>query len=472
MNRCKRLLALMLALTMLCCLMPTVAEEPSEGSEVSEPTNPPATDPPKPTNPPATDPPKPTDPPATEAPKPTDPPTTGAPSSTDPPATEAPGEPTATPGEPTATSGEPTATPGEPTATPGEPTATPGEPTATPGEPTATAGEPTATPEGPYVLTLVPKGSYSKDGNTYVYSFSSDSVKLSFTIQTESRFDGYRATVTNGSGENVPDVVLNGSSIEATLTAAGSYTVSVTGYAGGVDKASAAVSIRLEKKDPAEPTATPDTSPSPTPSATPAPSDMPGGPNGGWNGMPGGFRGFRGGGFGKRGGSAGTGEEEDKNAIKAGKALTSLHARGTRSMLGDDCIELADLNGSTYALYLVDEEVPDVQLNDGEDYFDIAVEDDTLHLTGMCETAEWSASLYSLETLNSSGIRQIKLQNADTWDTVSTDLTLQGYYYGKLRAQGYVSKDMHLRVRTGEVWMVVDEVSYQIEADGSLVPKQ
>ncbi len=120
MIKVRRLMALLLSLTLVCCLMPAAAEGTDEPTDeiviVDDPSE------------------------ATEAPttEPTATPTT---------------EPTATPtAEPTATpTTEPTATPtAEPTATPtSEPTATPtAEPTATPtAEPTATpTTEPTTTP--------------------------------------------------------------------------------------------------------------------------------------------------------------------------------------------------------------------------------------------------------------------------------------------------------------------------------------
>lgn len=173
-------------------------------------------------------------------------------------------------------------------------------------------------------------------------------------------------------------------------------------------------------------------------------------PSGGWGG--GGGRpsgGFGGGGGGRSGESSG---------VTPGKALTSDHAAGSRSILRYGAVALTPEEEGMQLLTLGGEEMT---LWCGASSFTATVEDDVLVLRTEGGD-EWSLTMDVLKTLSLSGIRQIRFISPEAETTLATDLELTGARYGRERTQGFVSADFLLFRRDGQ-WMIrVDGREYRL----------
>ena len=175
-------------------------------------------------------------------------------------------------------------------------------------------------------------------------------------------------------------------------------------------------------------------------------------PSGGFSGR--GRGSFGGGGFGGGGG----GRNGSSSGITAGKALTSDHAKGNSDTLRYGAVALTAETDTMQILTLGGEELP---LSCGGYLFTVSVEDDVLVLRSD-EGDTWYLTMDLLETLNLSGIRQLRLIGPETETTLDTDLALTGALYGRERAMGFVTADF-LLVRQEDEWLVyVDDREYRL----------
>lgn len=281
------------------------------------------------------------------------------------------------------------------------------------------------------IVRVAPNGAIGEQNGAYLMRASEDG-KIRFTASADKAVSAYLYSVADAGGT----VVASGSVADGVITLAadsvqnGAYTLKVEAIVEDEIKVGASLRFRLAN---AQETQKADT------------------PTGSQQGRRyGGFGGYRG--FSANGSSA-----EQEETIKAGKALTSTHAAGDYSLVPHDGVALNLENGETKTLQLGGQTLA-FSLNDGETGFFAEINEEILRIVPAAETEQlrWSVSLQALETLNHSQINMLQIVSDTQCISLPTKVSLQGYYYGKLRSQGYVSKDMLLTGCGNTKQLVVD----------------
>ena len=292
-------------------------------------------------------------------------------------------------------------------------------------------------PEPPSEISvrISPNGSYTEQDGIYIMS-PSDSGMISFTASANTAIDTFLFSVTDNGGA----ILATGATADGrfSLTASnymtGNYGLRVEAIVG--DEIKAAASLRFC-----------------------AVQNSNNG-NGRW--------GYRGG---RRWGGFGGMSGENTEKIIAGKALTSTHAKGDYSNWLDNSLEFVVPEESSQYLQL-GSQVLNFALNDGKNAFTASIEESCLLITPddpvVRKDANWSVSLDTLEKLSLNGITELVIVLSDYPIAIPTMVKLQGYTYGRLRAQGYVSKDMLLVGSAQGKRLLVAENVYLLDEDGNL----
>ena len=160
--------------------------------------------------------------------------------------------------------------------------------------------------------------------------------------------------------------------------------------------------------------------------------------------------------------------EEQGFHVTPGEALTDSHASGDKTMTPFGAVEIA-LSEDSMTKLTVDETTLDIVLDDEQSAFYAAQYEDALILTPEADGEEWSVSMFALKTLGRSGVDSVKLVLGETTIEIPTDLSLNGTIYGKLSAQGYVSKDYTLTVTAQGINVLVAGQEYTIDENNELV---
>ena len=192
-------------------------------------------------------------------------------------------------------------------------------------------------------------------------------------------------------------------------------------------------------------------------------------------GVPGGFPGgFPGGGFGggKPGGSAAMGgempQEEQGFRVTPGEALTSKHASGTKDTTAYTHSEIADTEEAVTALALSSTQT-EITLDKGAAFF-VIKDDARLQLVPESEGERWQLNALAMTTLAQSGVERVVFHVDNLSYSLPTQIKFSGSVYASLRADGYVSKDMEIRIDARGVRVYIAGGVYQINENGELVP--
>ncbi len=161
-------------------------------------------------------------------------------------------------------------------------------------------------------------------------------------------------------------------------------------------------------------------------------------------------------------------QEEQGFHVTPGEALTDSHTSGTGTMLAFGAVEIAFSSQSMTKLTLGETEL-DIVLDDAQNAFYVSQQDDVLVLTPAAEGNQWSVNGYALKVLNRSGIESVRLVLGEDVIEIATNCALQGTVFGKLSAQGYVSKDYTWNVTTQGMTVQVAGVEYTINENNELV---
>ena len=188
-------------------------------------------------------------------------------------------------------------------------------------------------------------------------------------------------------------------------------------------------------------------------------------------GVPGGFPGGFPGGGRPGGGSGGMGEmspEEQGFRVTPGKALTSKHSSGTKDTTAYTHSEIIDSTETMTALALSSTQT-EITLDSGAAFF-ASKDDGKLQLTPESDGACWHLNALAMNTLAESGIDRVIFNVGSTAYSMPTRMEFSGSVYASLRAKGYVSKDMDIRVDARGVRLHIADGVYSISDSGELIP--
>ena len=157
-------------------------------------------------------------------------------------------------------------------------------------------------------------------------------------------------------------------------------------------------------------------------------------------------------------------------SVTPGEALIDVHISGTKDMTPHGAVALVPESGAMDQLTLGGEAL-DVRLSGGGS-FTAAVEGATLTLTAEAGASPWRLNLLAVEILRLSGVETLKLEDDAGSMTLSTDVSLSGPIYAAYRSRGYVSKDMALLAGSAGCSVEIDDKTYGIGGDGSLLPDE
>lgn len=315
---------------------------------------------------------------------------------------------------------------------------------------------PEPTPE-PAALEIRVESPEAQPDEALVYHFTDlGEGIITFRWTQSDPWDAYDVLVTGPDGAEV----FKARQAEASLAlpvkelAAGRYTLAVKALSGDIEAASAQLAFEL-----------PD--PSQVPGENPGGAGFPGGLPGGFSGrIPSGFS------FGSLAGSAMAGlagEAEQGFRVTPGKALTSDHASGSRSMRLYGTVTPVSLEEPAAEL-AYDGYALEIALDGGQGLFTAAVEDGALTLTPAESGSAWTVNGFALKTLSRSGIDALRLVLDGAAVELPTDPGLQGPAYAALCAKGLVSGDYEYTVTAGDIRVAVDGADYRLGEDGALVP--
>lgn len=289
-----------------------------------------------------------------------------------------------------------------------------------PVEPIQTEPLPEPDPAPDAVLTLTLSGGTPDDSGLWHHSLDPEG-SLTFLFEQEGGADRWLAVVTGSDGEtDRTEVTAPAYTLSQAGLAADTYTLHVTAYLGEAPVCNAVLTFVLE--------------------------------TGGGQGGQGGYGGRPGGGT--RPGRSGAG------GITPGQALTSTHARGTGDLLPYGAVRLQLPEGEMDALTLGGETL---DLTCGGASFSAALEDDTLLLAS--ETADWTFTQATLNTLSLSGVRVLSLSDGEETLRLDTDLAMTGRDYARERADGFASSDFRFGVADGGFTVTVEDRIYRLVDD-------
>ena len=107
---------------------------------------------------------------------------------------------------------------------------------------------------------------------------------------------------------------------------------------------------------------------------------------------------------------------------------------------------------------------------DDDAFFFICEKEGKLHLTPESDGECWRLNALAMNTLAQSGIERVVFQVGSTSYSLPTQMEYSGSVYASLRAKGYVSKDMEIRVDAKGVRVYIADGVYSINDGGELVP--
>ena len=285
-----------------------------------------------------------------------------------------------------------------------------------------------------------PEGLSAAGGACRVDMTQVSAVTLEWTCSAE--HDGFAVTVTGPDGGQTYNAV----QAEASLTLSvkgmqpGTYAVSVAAMLGETAVAEAKLNIELAQGE----------------------------------GMPeGGIPGGKPGGGSKGGGSRSGGSEQTAEAamqgfsVTAGKALTSSHDPGDKSMRLYGSVELSAEEEAMTRLTLGGEAL-DVTLDGGAGTFTAALDGDALTLTPQADGEQWTLNGFALKTLARSGVNTVNLSLNGKIVAVATQPELSGRVYDGLCAAGFVSADYAYNVSAGGIRVSVNGEDYCLTEAGEL----
>ncbi len=315
---------------------------------------------------------------------------------------------------------------------------------------------PEPTPE-PAALEIRVESPEAQPDEALVYHFTDlGEGIITFRWTQSDPWDAYDVLITGPDGAEV----FKSRQAEATLAlpvkelAAGRYTLAVKALSGDIEAASAQLAFEL-----------PD--PSQVPGENPGGAGFPGGLPGGFSRrIPSGFS------FGNLAGSAMAGlagEAEQGFRVTPGKALTSDHASGSKSMRLYGTVTPVSLEEPAAEL-AYDGYALEIALDGGQGLFTAAVEDGALTLTPAESGSAWTVNGFALKTLSRSGIDALRLVLDGAAVELPTDPGLQGPAYAALCAKGLVSGDYEYTITAGDIRVAVDGADYRLGEDGALVP--
>ena len=326
------------------------------------------------------------------------------------------------------------------------PVETPAEsPAETPAEPPVEIPAEEAPAEETPAQTLVirvtgPEGLGAAGGACRVDMTQVSAVTLEWTCSAE--HDGFAVTVTGPDEGQTYNAVQAEASLTLSVTGMqpGTYAVSVAALLGETAVAEAKLNIELAQGE----------------------------------GMPeGGLPGGKPGGGSKGGGSRSGGSEQTAEAamqgfsVTAGKALTSSHDPGDKSMRLYGSVELSAEEEAMTRLTLGGEAL-DVTLDGGAGAFTAALDGDALTLTPQADGEQWTLNGFALKTLARSGVNTVNLSLNGKTVALATQPELSGRVYDGLCAAGFVSADYVYSVSAGGIRVSVNGEDYCLTEAGEL----
>lgn len=336
------------------------------------------------------------------------------------------------------------------------------------------------------VLTLVlasPEGMGS--GNYCAIPLSDQVSRLVFSWSCTVGCDGYTVAIAGPDGASVLNSRQSADSLELPLAglAAGRYSLSVAALQGDAVLAQAQLTFDLTESaaqpDGAPQEGTPEEgTPEEGASEEGAPEDgaaeegLPaeGMPEGGGfpgGGMPSGMRAAFKATAGGQGGQGGAAEAERGFHVTAGTALTSAHNTGDRDMSLYGSLALSWDEEAAMTALTLDGTALDIALSDGGE-FTAELDGTTLALSPIAGARAWSLNGYALKTLARSGIETLLLSVDGETISFPTQPALTGSAYGALCAAGYVSADYDYTIAANGVEVRVDGATWQLSEDGEL----
>ena len=167
---------------------------------------------------------------------------------------------------------------------------------------------------------------------------------------------------------------------------------------------------------------------------------------------------------------SGNGEAQGVQAprVTAGKALTSTHASGSKTMETFGTVNLSFSDESLTTLWIHDR--AGIQLDEGDYTFTETVEDESLILTPEVAGEIWTVNGYTLKALSRSGITGIIMMTEAGETEISTEQDYQGTVYATLCASGVVSADYEYQISGDGVQVLVAGSAYSIDDSHMLVP--
>ena len=167
---------------------------------------------------------------------------------------------------------------------------------------------------------------------------------------------------------------------------------------------------------------------------------------------------------------SGNGEAQGVQAprVTAGKALTSTHASGSKTMETFGTVNLSFSDESLTTLWIHDR--AGIQLDEGDYTFTATVEDESLILTPEVAGEIWTVNGYTLKALSRSGITGIIMMTEAGETEISTEQDYQGTVYATLCASGVVSADYEYQISGDGVQVLVAGSAYSIDDSHMLVP--
>ena len=167
---------------------------------------------------------------------------------------------------------------------------------------------------------------------------------------------------------------------------------------------------------------------------------------------------------------SGNGEAQGVQAprVTAGKALTSTHASGSKTMETFGTVNLSFSDESLTTLWIHDR--AGIQLDEGDHTFTATVEDESLILTPEVAGEIWTVNGYTLKALSRSGITGIIMMTEAGETEISTEQDYQGTVYATLCASGVVSADYEYQISGDGIQVLVAGSAYSIDDSHMLVP--
>lgn len=308
-----------------------------------------------------------------------------------------------------------------------------GEPTAEPGE-TAEPSQPPLPGSIDGLVQIVPEGTAQQENGIWRIQLSAPDASLAFTWTVSAEATGYLVYVQSEAGELrlLAETGEGRIALAATAYMTGQHTLYVGAILTDGSVTWGCITFALAGQG--------------------------GGGHGG--AFPGG---------GRTGGSAGQLPQEEQGFhVTPGEALSSSHASGTKDTTAYACSEIPASTEAMTAL-LLDSTQTEIALDGGAAFY-VSEENAVLQLIPESDGACWQLNALALKTLAESGVERVVFHLGERSWELSTRMEFGGSAYAALRAAGYVSKDMELRIDEQGLRVEIAGAIYGIDANGALVP--